>query len=426
MKRRAAISAVLVVAACAATLSGWAADDGYASGFYTRGVEAAAYVDQGGAVLDPFYVPVRTGALLPRVSLAFTRDDNVFLDSTNETAGTSVSLVPGLMAIWGRPTGNHLYADYGLILPLYESEENVGDRPSHLLRLGSVYRTGKSQVQGQLGYRHLEDADTVVGARVVKQDWIGDLGVEHLISGKSSLGMQARAEIHAFDDENFLDYSRYYGSARLYHRVSAKSQAFVQGGLGRDDPADADDRAAAADFYDLALGVRGKQSPKFTASGRFGYMWRTYDVEGRDDYGHWIASLQAESTPFGLTTWSGQLNADVRPAIDEDATDVVDQNVVLGASRRLFAERLRGTASATFGQIDYSAGGAGSAESRDGRTDRYWGFSLGVDWWSKERVSVGAAYSYVRRDGDVDGDAQAQDAASYEQGRWTLRASWNY
>ena len=429
MSRGILISGLLAGAAFAAPAASLAAGDSYAAGFYSRGVDAAAYVDQGGAVIDPFYVPVRTGALLPRVSLSVSRDDNVFLDPTNEVANTSVSLVPGLLAIWGRPSDNHLYADYGMIIPIYESEAEVSDRPSHLLRLGAVYQTGKSQIQGDLGYRQLEDVDTVLGARVAKQDWSGDLGVEHRISGKSSAGLQGRVEMHEFDADDYNNYNRYYGAGRLYHRVTPKSQGFVQAGVGRDDPRDETAGSSlGADFYDLSLGVRGKQSPKFHSSGRVGYMWRTYDEEGRDDYAHWIAALQAESSPLGLTTFTGELYADVRPAIDSDATDVVDQGAVLGASRRLFIERLRGNASATFGQIDYSGGAPedGGDGIYDGRTDRYWGFTLGVDGWTRDQFSVGLAYSYMRRDGDVDGDSQAQADASYEYGRWTLRASWNY
>ena len=406
-----------------------AASDSYASGFYTRGVDAAAYLDQGGAVVDPFYVPAKTCALLPRVTLAVSHEDNVFLDPTNETAGTSIALVPGLMAIWGRPSGNHLYADYGLSLPIYESEREVDDRPSHMLRLGAVVQTGKSQVTGQAGYRRMEDVDTVLGARIGKQDYLADLGLEHRLSGKTSWGLQGRAEMHEFDADDYADYHRLYGAGRIYHHATAKSQVFVQGGLGRDDPRKDDAGAAlAADFFDLSLCLRGKQSPKFHTIGRLGYMWRTYHDERRADFSHWIASLGAESTPFGFTTFTADLNADVRPAVDESGIDTIDQNVVLGASRRLFSERLRGNLSATFGQIDYAGvapDGAGG-QTYDGRTDRYWGFSVGADWWTRQHFSVGAAYSYMRRDGDVDGSAENQTAASYETGRWTLRASWNY
>jgi hypothetical protein len=433
MKRIVPIFGWLAGAVFMVPSAGLGISDSYDSGFYTRGIDAASYMDQGGAVIDPFYIPATTGALLPRVSLAVTHEDNIFLDAKGTNQGTSVTLVPGLLAIWGRPTGNHLYADYGLIIPVYESVKELNDRPSHMLRLGSVYGTGKSQVQGQLGYSQREDVDAVVGARVAKQDFTGDLSVEHRISGKSSVGMQGRVEKHDFDAEDYADYNRYYGAGRLYHRATPKSQVFIQAGIGRDDPRETKDSALGADFYDLSLGVRGKQSPKFNATGRVGYMWRSYDEERRENLEHWIASLRAESSPFGLTTFTGELYADVRPAIDSKETDVVDQGVIGTVSRRMFIERLRGNASATFGRIDYSgkrqagasAGGEGD-RIYDGRSDNYWGFSLGVDWWTRDRFSVGLAYSYIQREGSQNADSATQEATSYEYGRWTLRASWNY
>ncbi len=431
MRQRILIWFLLAGAAGAAPLSVWAALDSYASGFYTRGVETAFYLDQGGAVFDPFYMPVKTGALLPRVTLSVSHEDNVFLDPEDGTAATSVNLAPGLLAIWGRPADNHLYADYGLGIPLYNSEEEVSDRPSHLLRLGAVYRTPKSQINGQFGYRHLEELDAVVGARVLKRDYFADLSAEHRISGKSSLGGLGRAERHDFDAEDYVDYDRYYGGGRLYHRLTPKSEGFVQAGLGRDEPRDATDAASGADYHDLALGVRGKQSPKFSSSGRVGYMWRTYDDQARGSFEHWIAALEARSSPFGLTAFSAELYADVRPAADEAGLDTVDQGVVVSAARRLFSERLRGNASVTLGRIDYHGGEAEPAAGAaplafDGRSDNYWGFTLGVDWWTKQHFSLGLAYSYMQRDGSQDADAELQEATSYEYGRWTLRASWNY
>lgn len=409
---------------------GLAASDSYSSGFYTRGVDAAAYIDQGGAVIDPYYVPVQDAALLPRVSLTVMQEDNIFLDANDPQEGTTVALEPGLLGIWGRPGGNHLYADYGAILPLYESVEELDDGPSHMLRLGSVYRTGKSQVQGEFGYRLLDEMDTVVGARVGKQDLLGDLNVEHEVTGKSSVGAEGRVEMHDYDEATYGDYNRYYGAGRLYHRLTPKSQAFFQGGLGRDDSREAAFAENSADFYDLSLGVRGKQSPKFNASGRVGYMWRTYDDETRADEGDWIASLHAESNPFGLTTFGGELYADIRPAIDANGSDVIDQGVVGTASRRLFIERLRGNAAITYGRTSYSTlQTATTGENEfiyDGRTDNYWGFSLGVDWWTRERFSLGLAYSYMNRDGSQNGNPEEQASTSYEYGRWTLRASWNY
>ena len=68
--------------------------------------------------MDPFYLPVQTGAVLPRVTLAVMHEDNIFLEPDDPKAGTTICLIPGLLAIWGRPTHNHVYADYGLSIPL--------------------------------------------------------------------------------------------------------------------------------------------------------------------------------------------------------------------------------------------------------------------------------------------------------------------
>jgi len=145
-----------------------------------------------------------------------------------------------------------------------------------------------------------------------------------------------------------------------------------------------------------------------------------------------VASLRASSSPFGLTTLSAELYADITPAVDADGVDAVNRGLTLKANRRLFFERLRGSGSFTLGQTEYvglSSGAdddAGTTKPRDGRTDDYWGFSLGVDWWTKKNVSVGLAYSYTRREGSRGDDAETRRATSYESGRWTLRVSWNY
>jgi hypothetical protein len=104
--------------------------------------------------------------------------------------------------------------------------------------------------------------------------------------------------------------------------------------------------------------------------------------------------------------------------------------VIGTVSRRLFIERLRGNASVTYGRTAYSTGrtesGLEDSTVYDGRSDNYWGFSLGADWWTRERFSLGLAYSYMNRDGSQNGSSAEQEATSYEYGRWTLRASWNY
>ena len=407
----------------------WAGSDPFAAGFYTRGVETAYYLDQGGAVFDPFYVPASTsGAILPRITLALVHEDDVFLDPDKKNPLTTLDLSLGTLAVWGRPLNNHCFADYGIIIPLYHSEHDVTDKqPSHLLRLRMVYRTPKTQLNTQVGIRRMEEVDLVVGARLVRQDYFADVNIEHRVSGKSSVGAVGRAERHDFDDQRYVAYDRYYGAGRLYHRVTAKSEGFVQAGIGRDDPHHHRDQASAADYYDLSLGLRGKQSPKFSSSGRVGYMWRRYDDASRGSYNNWIASISAESTPMGLSTFGMEVYADIRPAVDQTRADAVDQGVTGSVSRRLFIERLRGGASLNLGRVTYHGGRAqDDDDSQRGRTYNYWGFNLNADWWTKQNFSLGLAYSYQTRRSSRETGAGGPERVSHTYGRWVVRASWNY
>ncbi|NLB66340.1 MAG: outer membrane beta-barrel protein [Lentisphaerae bacterium] len=429
MRRRLSELGAFFILFLAVPAGSWAASDSFSAGFYTRGVEAAYYLDQGGAVFDPFYIPAKTtGAVLPRVTLAVVQEDNIFLDPDKKTPLTTVDLAAGMLAIWGRPANNHLFADYGINVPIYHSEHDVVDeKPSHLLRLGMVYRGPKTQINSQLGLRYVEQVDLLVGARIARQDYFADVNLEHRVSGKSSLGAVGRVERHDFDDDRYVTYDRYYGAGRLYHRVTAKSEGFFQGGVGRDEPRRQRDNVSAADYYDLSIGVRGKQSPKFSSSGRVGYMWRTYDDAGRADYENWVASVSAESSPMGLSTFGLELYADIRPAVDQTGLDAVDQGLTGSVSRRLFIERLRGGASVNFGRVEYH-GRHVLEDDRvyDGRTDNYWGFNVSLDWWTKQNFSLGLAYSYQERRGSREAREDTRERTSYEYGRWVLRASWNY
>ncbi len=386
--------------------------DYYTSGFYTRGPDEAYYMDQGG-VLDPFYIPAQNWALVPRVTLEVTKDDNYFLaDTGDEEALTTINLIPGALLIYGRPEHNHLYTDVSVGLPLYESNARLSEDPTYVITAGGVYKTGKSRVYGRFGHRRDENTSNLVGGRVVHMDYIGDAGLEHRISTKSSLGLNGSVEFHDFENTSYNDYRRYYGSGRFYHRMTAKSEWYLQAGAGRDDLSESlKGQYGDSSFYDIAVGMRGKPSPKTGVSGRVGYQWRQHDDSTIEDLTHWIANVGAEATPFGLSTFSVELLSDIRPDITKAGNSAVDQRATLGVNRRLFTERLRGDASVQFGMVDYYGG------TKDSE-DEYWGFTLGLDWWTRWNLSFGAAYSYTERQGSGD--------SSYNSGQFTFRMSWNY
>lgn len=407
--------------------------DAYSAGFYTRGVDAAYYLESGDPIYEPFYVPSQRWALVPRLSIAVSAEQSGTFRMDRTRSAATIRVVPGAMIIWGRPEARHLYLDYGLSIPAYTICGDFSDDLSHLVMLGGVFRTQKSQLHARLGLRRIEDLDTLIGARILKQDYVADVAVDHRISTKTSVGLLGSYERHRFDKARFLGYERYYGAGRLYYDLSVKSQVFVQGGIGHDDVQSNPQGYGNIDFYDVSVGMRGKPSPKTSVSGRVGHQWRTHDDDLRDDWDRWIASLSANVNPFGLTTFSSTLYADLRPAINEAGTTVFDQRLSLRAARRLLTDRLRGQASVHAGQVEYR-GPILEPAQRDTdfslvynrRQDHYWGYSLGLDYRTKHYISFGLSYSYTEKIAARDADRAVRRAASDYSDFWTIRVSWNY
>ncbi len=427
-------SGLLALALGCGLVRATAGTDDYSSGFYSRGVGAAAYVDREDAAQAPFYLHLRSRwRLLPRITVSAAYEDNATLSSAQAKHATTVYAVPGLLLVYGQPGRTHLYTDAGMIIPLYRSSMIVDDKPSYLLVVGGMARTGMSIIHVRAGYRRLESLDTIIGIRMVKQDTIGEASVEYRFSTKSSAGVIGRAEYHDFEDPRYFDYWRYYGNGRLYHRMTLKSDVFLQIGVGHDDLQGVSGRSGDADFHDVSLGWRGRQSRKSRISGRIGYRWRRPVDDDLGDVNHIIAAVDAETTPFGLTTFSGELLTDIRPSITEAGFATVDQRATVGVSRRLVSERLRGQASLFYGITEYY-GAEGrplgitelSSSAYGGRKNEYWGYGLGMDWWLWQRFSCGLSYTYFENRSHRIGSGEAPADTSYSSGRWGLRASWNY
>ncbi len=409
-----------------------AQQDIYTEGFFTHGVRTGYYLDTNDPIYDPIYVPLERWSIVPRATLTATWEDNLFLSARKER-GTVIRLVPGALLIWGRPEGNHLYFDTGAVFLVHDSSDRLDDKPTYMLTLGGVYQTLKSQVSARGGYRRLEDADLQVGARIVKEDYTANAGVDHRLSAKTTAGVVGGVELHRFDSGAYVDYDRAYGGARLYKELTAMSELFVQGGMGRDDVDSGAGGFGDADFYDAAVGIRGKPTPKTSATGRVGYQWRTFDAPELEDIEHWTASIGAETNPRGFTTFSTELLADIRPAIGSAGSTSIDQRWAGSISRRLFVERLRGRASIFVGRVDYRSPAKEPRPSEpvsgliyDRRRDEYWGYSLGLDWWIRQNFSLGLNYAYVENSAARNADELIQRESSYDSGVWSLRLSWNY
>ena len=412
--------------------------DAYTSGFYTRGMEATDFMDRDDSILAPFYQPLpRRWALLPRITVTASYEDNPTLSTDDPEDTTTVYVVPGLMLVYGQRQRNHLYLDGGLIIPVHTQSGDVSEEVSYLLAAGGVFRFGKSSLSSRLGYRQMENVDTLVGARMVRRDYTGSLSGERRVSRKFSVGAMANAIRFDFDDDaRYTDYWRYYGAGQVYYQLNPRNDVYLQGGMGQDrmDGSDAA-QLGDADFHDVSIGLRGRQTPKTTLAGRLGYRWReARNVDGLSS-DHYIAALEASTSPMGVSVFRAEWQADIRPAVSSIGFSTVDQRGTFAVHRRVVTDRLRGQASLFVGQVDYT-GPAESGDGRaaeggvvpvyDGRQDQYWGYSLGLDWWTHYNFSFGISYSYFENDGARNGSGDVQALTSYDSSRWGLRASWNY
>ena len=386
--------------------------DYYTAGFFTRGINEAAYVDQGG-IIDPFWIPVKNWSFIPRVTIEASGDDNYFLENEGTQKTTIINFIPGALLVVGRPEFSHLYVDVGASIPIVQDAIATDDDPGFFGKVGGVYQTGKSKISGQIGYRNLNRENRLVGERMREQNLTGGVSVEHRVSQKTSLGLLGTVEFNEFDKDLYENYQRYYGAGRVYYRVTSKSEMFIQAGAGRDlMDRSANNHFGGARFRDLSIGMRGKPTPKTSVSGRVGYQQRQHDDGQVKDVNTWVAALGADVVPFGLTRFTAHVIADVRPDVTGTSGSISDQRLSLGVNRRLFTERLRGNASVQFGQQSYF--GVGNSWPSD-----YWGYTLGFDWWTLHNLSFGGNYSYIERDSNV-------SSSAYDSGRWSLRMSWNY
>lgn len=406
--------------------------DMYAAGFHTRGVAASDYLDRDDAIMSPEYFAISSKwALIPRITLTSSYENNPTLNSGVREDATTVYLVPGALLMYGRRQHNHVYLDSGLIIPVYTETEGISEKPSLMLVAGGLLQTGRSSLHGRLGYRRIENVDTLVGARIVRDDYTGDVALERRVSRKTSLGALANVGRFEYDNAAYTDYWRYYGAGRLYYRVFPRSDVYLQAGAGQ-DRLDGDARFAGdADFYDVSLGFRGRQTAKTSVGGNVGYRWRDARYAQGRDVEHYIAAVEASTNPLGLTRFTAGLQADIRPAIASRGFTTADQRGTLSVSRRIITERLRGQGSLFVGQIDYYGPRTAAPEEDaptfyDGRRDEYWGYSLGLDWWTRYNFSFGISYSYFESYGARNGARDVRDLSSYDNGRWGIRGSWNY
>lgn len=404
---------ILIALGLLATGTGFAQTDYYTSEFYTRGIERAYDMDRNDRY-EPFHIPLHSWSLLPRMTLSYSQSDNYYLSDSNEISSATVNLVPGAMLVYGRPEHNHVYLDAGMIIPVYEKEQLLENGESYMLLLGGEYSTGKSRISTRIGHRRQERADWQVGERLLLRDYTAAIDLTHSISSKRAIGLGGDYGRYDYSQDRYIDYQRMRATARLYQEFTGRSDVYIQGGIGWDDiDRESPGERGDAEFYDVSLGLRGRVAPKITTDGSVGYRWCDYpDDDNMQSIEEYIANINIEYTPVGYTVLTLALLADIRPDVTGQGDAVLDRRVRVGINRRLFVDRLRGSASLIAGSVDYYGNTAATDES-------YRGYQLGLDYLLPADLSVGLGYSYTERD-------RGNEQPGYDYDQWSVRISWSY
>jgi len=411
-----------------APFGGGKSQSAYSWGPYTT--EGTVLSDR---VMERYGWPVGPFFLQPYASFMAIYDDNVFLTSREEDSEAYMTFQPGVMLLYGSPRHNHFYFDYSgdfTTLTVDDSDAAAGQS----VTVGWRQEGAKSQFNLAHQFEDVRDVDIEVGTRLRRKSNTTTASFEERVSSKTSLGVLGRHLLNEFDDDVYADYRDYKGGARASWQMRPKTALYGQYDHGWVDVDESRDAYGSAQYDEASVGISGRVRPRLGANGRVGVQHRYFENEELDDITSEVGSLGISGEPLEMFQAWLNLSMGLRPAINARGYTVVDSRISPGISRRLFTDRLVGALSAVWGQAEYmgrdETPGTEPEDPRvyDGRIDRYWGFNANLDWWVGRYWSIGAGYSYINNDSDADGrmvDGRATDNASYDAGRWMIRASFN-
>ncbi|AOS43730.1 hypothetical protein Verru16b_00785 [Lacunisphaera limnophila] len=228
------------------------------------------------------FMAVGDGAeLFVTAGLSVAFDDNVFLDSANESDDSIISFTPGVDLVFGKgsaTTGNLYYRE-----EIRRYSDN-GNQDAELSSVGfnSSTDTGGSKFNLNGSYAQIaqNDNDIRIAGLIVRRD-VSNLGAkaEFDLTAKTSLaigltyaGTDYSVASYTDNEISSLPVDVYYeATEKLDWSFGYRYRTTSQDGL-------------AADFTDhfVNIGARGEFSPKLTGQVRVGYNTREFDAGGDD------------------------------------------------------------------------------------------------------------------------------------------------
>ncbi len=378
---------------------------------------------------ERFGWPIGDVFLQPYMQAMAIYEDNLFLNSIDKQSELYTVLTPGAMLVYGNPRSSYVYLDYSAdFTDLQVADNSMFD--GQTLRAGGHMVNAKSQLNVSHEYREVRDIDVQVGSRLKRKSNTTSAGYDNRVSSKTSVGALGRYMVSEFDEGAYSDYRDYSASGRMSWQMLPKTSLSGRAGHGWVDVDESRDAYGSAQYDEVAVGVFGRPATRLETYGEIGVQHRYFENSNIDDITREVGSFRIAGEPWErLRVWF-LASAGLRPAINAPGYTVFDTRFEPGLSRRLFSERIVGSLSGLWGQSEYSGSSEGSVDPRvyDGRQDQYWGFNANVDWWVGRYWSFGLGYSYINNDSAADDNligGLGVDPASYEAGRWMLRAAFN-
>lgn len=370
----------------------------------------------------------------PRLEVSLIYDDNIYLDKDSSVSDAYGVLIPGILVLYGDEAHNHVYVDYAREIPAFftEKQENV---ESQRLTGFLHYELDRTALTAWHRYRDTRGADTLLGARITKEEYITSVGLDRQVSTKTAFTLTGMHEFHDYESRRYVDYYQYELAGRFYWSAFPKTDLFGQLARGWVDLVARD--FGDARYTEASLGVRGRLRPKVKAVGSVGAQYRDFEDEAISDLLHWVANLKVDGTLFRHTKGGLGLWTSLRPAIDRAGYTSIDTRLEPFLSRRILSERVIGSVSGVLGISEYRGTddpldpGAGDDTMCPDQRRLYQGFTVIVDWWWARHCVLGVGYSYIESGtwGKVEPvleEGSKCSVPSYTGDRWLIRAGVNF
>ena len=225
----------------------------------------------------PFMAVGDNAELFVTASATVQADDNIYLDTTNETNDTIFSFTPGVDLVFGKgsaTSGNIYFRDE---IRRYSSNDSQNTTlPS--LGLNSKYSNGVTKADFNASYAEVAQNTTDArSAGIITQRNLTNVGgkVEFGLSEKTVLAIGAAFNKTNYVPTSYVDSDIWSLPVDVYYQASPK----LDWSLGyRYRSSDLGGAARDSKDHFLSLGARGEFTPKLTGQVRAGYGNRSFDV----------------------------------------------------------------------------------------------------------------------------------------------------